>query len=158
MSLSSKKWIIHNYPSTKAMVPLALWKLFCSNYRPRVHQIFCDQQDLMDHKWWWSDLIQDFDLTIQYFKGSMNTIVDALSHIREVNMLSFNEISSYLYDLLWEKYPDDSYFAKYWTRVEFGTNITTTSKESFHIANGLLYHNGKVCVPDLPEVQMKILF
>ena len=77
----------------------------------------------------------------------------ALSRIREVNMLSFIEITSYLYDHLWGKYPDDSYFGKYYARLESRTNITTTSKESFHIANGLLYRNGKV----LESIQITII-
>ena len=81
----------------------------------------------------------------------MNTVADALSRIREVNMLSFTEITSDLYDHLRGKYPDDSYFAKYWARVESGTNTITSSKEYLHIANGLLYRNGKVCVPNLPQ-------
>ena len=67
---------------------------------------------------------------------------NALSRIREVSMLSFTEITSDIYDHLQGKYPDDSYFAKYWTRVESGIDTTTSSKESFHIANGLLYRNG----------------
>ena len=50
------------------------------------------------------------------------------------------------------------YFAKYWARVESGTDTTTSSKESFHIANGLLYRNGKVCVPDLLDVKKRIPF
>ena len=80
----------------------------------------------------------------------MNTVVDALSRIREVNMLSFIEITSNLYDHLRGKYPDDSYFTKYWTRDETRTNITTTLtlKEFFYIASGLLYRNGKVCFPN----------
>ena len=72
-----------------------------------------------------------------------NIVADALSRIREVNMLSFTEITSDLYDHLRGKYPNDSYFAKYWARVEPGIDTTTSSKESFHIANGLLYRNGK---------------
>ena len=63
----------------------------------------------------------------------MNTIVDALGHIREVNMLNFIEITSNLYDHLRGKYPDDSYLAKHWARVEPGSDITTPSKGSFHI-------------------------
>ena len=43
----------------------------------------------------------------------MNNVVDALSHIREVNMLSFTEITLDIYDHLRGKYSDDSYFAKY---------------------------------------------
>ena len=100
---------------------------------------FCDQQDLKDRKARWADLIQDFDFSIRYRKGSMNIVADALSRIREVNMLSFTEITSDLYDHLQGKYPDDSYFAKYRARVESGTDTTTSSKEYFHIANGLLY-------------------
>ena len=88
----------------------------------------------------------------------MNIVADALSRIREVNMLSFTEITSYLHDHLRGKYREDSYFAKYRTRVESRTTITTTSKESFRIANGLVYRNGKVCVLDLLEVKKIILF
>ena len=88
----------------------------------------------------------------------MNIVVDALSRICEVNMLSFTKITSDLYDHLREKYPDHNHFAKYWTRLNLGTNITTTSKESFHIVDGLLYRNGKVYVPYLPEVKKRILF
>ena len=36
--------------------------------------------------------MQDFDFSIRYRKGSMNTILDALSYIKEVNMLSLIEI------------------------------------------------------------------
>ena len=57
----------------------------------------CDQQDLMGRKARWAKLIQDFDFSIRYRKGSMNTIVDALSCIHEVNMLSFTEIKFDLY-------------------------------------------------------------
>ena len=42
-------------------------------------------------------------------KGSINNVANALIRIREVNMLSFTEITSDLYDHLQGKYPDDSY-------------------------------------------------
>ena len=48
----------------------------------------------------------------------MNTIVDALSGIREVNMLSCTKLISYLYnDHLRGKYPNDNYFVKYYDMV-----------------------------------------
>ena len=40
------------------------------------------------------------NFSIQYHKGSMNIIVDALSRIKEVNMLSFMERKSDLLDYL----------------------------------------------------------
>ena len=96
-------------------------------------------------------------VTNKTLRGSMNTMVDALSLIKEVNMLNFIEITSNLYDHLQGKYHDDSYQI-YWARVESRTDITTPLKESFHIVNGLLHRNGKVCVPDFPEVKKRILF
>ena len=74
---------------------------------------FCDQPDLVGHKVCWTDLMLDFDFSIRYRKGSMNTVVDALSHIKEINMLSFTEIKSNILDRLRGKYLDDSYFSKY---------------------------------------------
>ena len=35
---------------------------------------------------------------------------------------------------------------------------TSSSKGTFYIANGLLYRNGKVCVPNLLKARKKILF
>ena len=91
----------------------------------------------------------------------MNTIADALSRIKEVNILSFTEIKSDLLDHLQEKYLDDRYFSKFWSKAESGNDAihsTTTSKVTFHISNGLLYRCGKVCVPDLPDIKGKILY
>ena len=81
-----------------------------------VHQslkYFCDQPDLVGRKGRWADLMQDFDFCIQYRKCSMNTVADALSCIKEVNMLNFTEIKYNLLDHLRRKYLDDSYFSKY---------------------------------------------
>ena len=50
---------------------------------------FCDQQDIVDHKARGIELIQDLDFSIQYHKGSINIVVVALNHTKEVNMLSF---------------------------------------------------------------------
>ena len=74
---------------------------------------FCDQPDLVGRKGRCADLMQYFDFSIRYRKGSMNTVVDALSHIKEVNMVSFTEIKSDLLDRLRGKYLDDSCFSKY---------------------------------------------
>ena len=71
---------------------------------------FCDQPDLVGCKGRWADLMQDFDFSIRYCKGSMNTIADALSRIKVVNMVSFTEIKSDLLDHYRAKYLDDSYF------------------------------------------------
>ena len=73
-------------------------------------------------------------------------------------MLNFTKIIVDLYDHLRGKYPGDNYFGEYWARVESRTYITTPSKESFHIAYGLLYHTGKVWVLDFLEVKKRIIF
>ena len=64
------------------------------------------------HSWLW--------LFIRYRKGSMNTVIDALSRIHAVNMLIFIEIKFDLYEQLWWKYLDES-----------GTDAINTSKETF---------------------------
>ena len=60
-----------------------------------------------------ADLIQDFDFLIRYYKGFVNTIIDALSHICEVNLFTFTKITSNLYDHLQGTYHDDIYFGRY---------------------------------------------
>ena len=95
------------------MEALSLWKSISGYNRPSIIKVFCDQPDLVGRKGRWADLMQDFDFSIRYGKGSMNTVVDALSCIKEVNMLSFTEIKSDILDHLRGKYLDDSYFSKY---------------------------------------------
>ena len=60
----------------------------------------------------------------------MNTVVDALSRIKEVNILSFTEIKSDLLDHLRGKYLDDSYILKYWTKAESGLDANTRTLPS----------------------------
>ena len=73
---------------------------------------FCDQPDLVGGKGHSVDLMQDFDFSIRYRKGSMNIVLDALTRIKEVNMLGFTEIKSDLLDHLQGIYLEDSYFLK----------------------------------------------
>ena len=63
-------------------------------------------------------LIHDFDFSIQYRKGSMNTDIDALSRIHEVNMFNFTKIKHDMYEQLRGKYLDDNYFRQFWVRAE----------------------------------------
>ena len=63
---------------------------------------FCDQQDLKGRQAPWADLIQNFDFSIRYRKGSMNIVADALSRVCEVNMLSFTEIYQ-IFMIMFEK-------------------------------------------------------
>ena len=111
------------------MAPLSLWKSFVVTTDHESLKYFCDQQDLKGRKARWADLIQDFDFSIRYRKGSMNIVDDALSRIREVNMLNFTEITSDLYDHLRGKYPDDSHLQNIGPSVESGIDITTTSMD-----------------------------
>ena len=64
----------------------------------------------MGRKPQWAKLIQDFDFSR---KGSMNTITNTLSYIHEVNIFSFTEIKSSLYEQPRGKYLDDIYIGKF---------------------------------------------
>ena len=87
---------------------------------------FFDQPDLVGRKGCCVELMQDFDFFIQYRKGSMNTVANALSRIKEVSMLSFTEIKYDLLDHLQGKYLDDIYFSKYWTKAESRLDADTS--------------------------------
>ena len=40
--------------------------------------------------------------------------------------------------------------------VDYGT--TSTPKNLYYIANGLLYRNSKVCIPHIKDIKIKILY
>ena len=47
------------------------------------------QNELKGRKAWWAETHQEFDLQICYQKGKYNVVADALSHMPQINELSF---------------------------------------------------------------------
>ena len=97
----------------RSFMPLRYGNQFVVTTDHQSLKYFCDQPNLVGRKTRWAELIQDFDFTIRYCKGSMNSVADALSHIKEVNVLSFTEIKSDLLNHIRGRYLDDRYFSKY---------------------------------------------
>ncbi|NHV87489.1 Ty3/Gypsy family RNase HI domain-containing protein, partial [Escherichia coli] len=55
---------------------------------------FTQQTELKGQKARWAEFLQDFDCTLRYHKGRYNMVADALSHMPEVESLSFTELRS----------------------------------------------------------------
>ncbi|MCO5562529.1 hypothetical protein L7F22_016156 [Adiantum nelumboides] len=132
----------------------------------------CDQDDLRGRKARWVELMQKFDFEIRYRKGSTNKVADALSRILEVNALSMAEISIDFYLALRGLCCSDRHFGKVWNEVEMGgdsriglgdpktqmSRAEETRQRQYSIQAGLLFRNGKVCVPEIDEIRQKVLF
>ena len=127
-------------------------------------QYFLSQKNFEGRKARWAELMQDFDFEIRYRKGALNSVADALSRIPEINALSFVEFNNDLFDLIRgkQKYLDDRTFSKFWKRAETGIDVdygtTSTPKNLYYVANGLLYRNSKVCIPHIKDIKNKILY
>ena len=48
-----------------------------------------NQNELKGRKARWAEILQEFDLQIRYQRGKFNVVVDALSHMPQINELSF---------------------------------------------------------------------
>ena len=137
---NSRERTLRDNPCTENSEKLSIRKSFCSYYESPVLEIFWWPTRSYGRKAPWTKLVQDFNFSIRYRKGFMNTIADSLSRTHEVNILNFTEIKCDLYENLRGNYLDDSYFKNFSARAEFGTNDTNTasSKAAFHISNSLL--------------------
>jgi reverse transcriptase-like protein len=48
-------------------------------------QYFCQPQKITSHQAQWMEFLQDFDFTLTHIPGHTNTIVDLLSHRKDLN-------------------------------------------------------------------------
>jgi hypothetical protein len=97
LDLTQRRYSVHENELFAVIYARRTWRHYL--YRNRFvvttdHQslnYFYDQQDVTNCKARWADLIQEFDFSICYHKGSLNTIAYALSRLHEVNMLSLTQ-------------------------------------------------------------------
>ena len=68
---------------------------------------FMGQKDLKGQKARWAEVLQEFDCNLRYCKGLYNVVVDVLSHMPEVESLSFIEIKISLLNSLRGQYEHD---------------------------------------------------
>ena len=75
-----------------------------------------------------------------------------------MNLLSFTEIQSDLFNSLKGLYSRDGFFGRIWNIVQAGTTPISVSLREYSIRNGLLFRKGKVCVPDVDDTRTRIMF
>ena len=96
---------------------LFIWKLFVITVDHKSLKYFVINMILLVLKVDGQILSKTY-VSIHYCKGLMNSIVEALSCIHEVNMFIFTKLKSDLFDQLQGKCLHDIFFKRYWMRGE----------------------------------------
>ena len=78
---------------------------------------FMGQKDLKGHKARWAKVLQEFDCNLRYCKGQYNVATDAISHMPEIESLSFIESKISLLDILRSQYEHDQSYKEVWKLV-----------------------------------------
>ena len=86
--------------------------------------------------------LQQFDLVIKYKKGIHNKVADMLSR-PPINASIILQNSSLTHESYIEQYAEDKYFKKVYASLIHGKY-----EENYYVHNQLLYHLGKLCIPE----------
>ena len=97
--------------------------------------------------------LQQFHLIIKYKKGDHNKIADLLSRSRitTINTFIVLQQSSLAYDNYIEQYAKDEDFKDVYEYLMHGTQI---EELNYHVHDQLLYHLGKICIPQSERVHV----
>lgn len=91
----------------------------------------------------WIKFIQQFHLVINYKKGVTKKVADMLSR-PSLNASVVLQNSSLKLEIYVEKYSTDVDFKDIYESLTHGTQV---EEVNFHIHDRLLYHLGKLCIP-----------
>ncbi len=75
------------------------------------------QNELKGRKARWAEILQEFDLQIRYQRGKFNVVVDALSHMPQINELSFTTFKNNFLESLKGLCEHDVSFTEIWRAV-----------------------------------------
>src|SRR2546423_6209381 len=104
------------------------------------------QKELSPRQIRWNETLSRFDAQIQHISGISNSAADALSRYpyvqqlrEEVNTISLVEFNPEILHNIRKSYPDDSLFTPVIKNPEH--------YPLFHLHEGLLFFEGRLCIP-----------
>jgi len=128
----------------------------------------------------WLELLKDYEVNIQYHPGKANVVADALSRkssgslacllttqteiLRDLEDMEIEvvlpssealcanvTVGLSIVDKIRGQQTQDEKLVKLLQGIETGTD------SEYSVRDGLLYYQGRICVPDVPEIRKKIL-
>jgi transposase InsO family protein len=108
----------------------------------------------------WAEKMAEYNYTIEYKKGSMNIVPDALSRIPEhfINVISESRymVGEDVLHQIRQALPDDPVFGQVY---QFTLDEPEDSDFGYEVRDGLLYLKAgdRICIPDVPEVKSILL-
>ena len=87
----------------------------------------------------WMGFLQQFHFVIRYKKGIHNKVADMLSR-QIINASTILKHNLVLHERYIEQYAQD---------IDFKDVYATLSQGNYHVKDRLLYHYGKLCIPQI---------
>jgi len=109
----------------------------------------------------WMEKLAEYNYDIQYRKGSLNVVPDALSRRPDYQLSAIAEsalsVGIDVLDLCRKEISKDEYFKDIFSRASKITDVDDPFE--YQVKNGLLFlkKNDRLCIPDLPSVKTLLL-
>jgi len=116
------------------------------------------QKDLKGRQARWVELLQEYDVNIEYKKGKSNIIADTLSRRPDLKINSISVATSVI-DGINEKIKKDKYFKRI-RKILKSKNVNSKDKHflKFYKINGdTLLYNDRICIPNDKIIKGKIV-
>ena len=157
---------IHERELLSLIYALRTWKHYLygqefdafTDHRSLVHLM--NQKNLSGRQARWLETLQDYGVKILYKSGVKNIVADSLSRRPDLHLNAFSSINIDLSELS-GGYGDDKYFGEvyYTLKDEDGDKGSIKRKhlKRYNLNNGLLYFDGRICVPAVKDYRYMIL-
>jgi len=100
--------------------------------------------------------LQEYDFEIEYLPGRDNVVADALSRRAYASTISI--VRGQLGILVKETLPSDAYFGETYKMLNGVLTEEILGKYGkYRLDDGLLFYEGRLCIPDVREIQESIL-
>ena len=166
------RYAVHEKETLAIIYALKTWRYYVAGQKIQVYtdhksiQYLYTQPNLSMRQLRWKDTLSEFDVKIDYKAGGMNVVADALSRrdevIAEVNVVANEK----WFDKLQEAYKRNDEQMKRAKNIRgpsehFDSAIADVrggaKKFGYELKNGLVLHNGKLCVPNDATIRLDIM-
>ena len=168
MKPAEKNYPVHEQELLALVEALKTWRhylhgsAFVAFTDHKTLQYFQEQPNLSTRQARWSEVLQEYDVTIEYKPGKTNIVADSLSRRPDLMVANISTTEFAYLDRIQAGYSDDPDFGETFKHLTDNTTAAPPALRSklkkYSLVNDLLYYqDNRICIPKIADLRQDIL-